>query len=187
MIKQPLQFSQALLNTAAHQLIQFLPKLAVGLGIIFFFWLLALIVGHLVCRSIQNPQRRELAKLLTKLTKSTLILIGLITALGTMGVNVSAAIAGLGLTGFALSFALKDSISNALAGFLILFYQPFTIEDEITISGISGGPLHGKITNVNLRYTTLRDDEKTMLLPNAALLNGVVSIQNEAVAAKKTD
>jgi small-conductance mechanosensitive channel len=45
-----------------------------------------------------------------------LVLLGFVTALGTLGVNILGIVAGLGMTGFALGFALKDSIANLLAG-----------------------------------------------------------------------
>ena len=47
------------------------------------------------------------------------MIFGFVTALGSVGVDVSALVAGLGLTGFALGFALKDTISNLLSGVLI--------------------------------------------------------------------
>ena len=56
------------------------------------------------------------------MAKLSLIVFGLVTALGTAGVNVSALVAGLGLTGFALGFAFRDVLSNLLAGVLILLY-----------------------------------------------------------------
>jgi hypothetical protein len=39
-------------------------------------------------------------------------LAGAVSALGTLGVNVTAMVAGLGLTGFAVGFAVKDALVN---------------------------------------------------------------------------
>ena len=47
-------------------------------------------------------------------------------------------IAGLGITGFALGFAMKDIFSNLISGILILIYKPFNINDNITIDKYSG-------------------------------------------------
>ena len=58
------------------------------------------------------------------------IAIGLVTGFGTMGIDVSALIAGLGLSGFALGFALRDAVSNLIAGVLILLYRPFSYGDK---------------------------------------------------------
>ena len=54
-------------------------------------------------------------KLAGRAVSITLLVFGAVTALGTMGINVSALVAGLGLTGFALGFAFKDILSNLMA------------------------------------------------------------------------
>ncbi|WP_306686705.1 mechanosensitive ion channel domain-containing protein [Candidatus Coxiella mudrowiae] len=59
-----------------------------------------------------------------------------ITALGTMGINVTALATDLRLTGFSLGFILKNMFSNVLSSFLILFYEPFGINDRITVSNV---------------------------------------------------
>lgn len=59
------------------------------------------------------------------------MLLGLVTALGTAGVNVSALVTSLGLVGFALGFALKDALSNIISGILLLLYRPFSVGDVI--------------------------------------------------------
>ena len=51
--------------------------------------------------------------------------LGVITALGTIGVDVTGLVAGFGLTGFAVGFAMKDALANLLAGVMILLYRPF--------------------------------------------------------------
>ena len=65
-------------------------------------------------------------RLMAMAARVTLLVAGIVTALGTVGVDVSALVAGLGLTGFALGFAIKDTISNILAGVLLLVYRPFS-------------------------------------------------------------
>ena len=78
--------------------------------------------------------------------------------------HISALVAGLGLTGFALGFAFKDILGNVLAGMLILIYRPFSLKDYITVSG-----LEGTVVNIDLRYTTLHTEGKTILIPNSVL------------------
>ena len=80
---------------------------------------------------------------------------GLISALGTIGMNVSALVASLGLTGFAVGFAFKDFLSNILAGVMILIYKPFHVGNMI-----SGSNFSGKVEEINLRYTRLSSEEK---------------------------
>jgi small-conductance mechanosensitive channel len=101
----------------------------------------------------------------------TIVIVGLITALGTMGSNVSALVAGLGLTGFALGFALRDSISNLIAGVLILVYQPFTINSRIKVAGYEG-----TVVSIDLRYTVIESEGAKVLIPNSKLFTNPITV-----------
>lgn len=107
----------------------------------------------------------HLSFLLARTAGIVIIIFGFVTVLGTLGINVSALVAGLGLTGFALGFALKDTISNLLAGILILLYQPFKIGNTIKIAGYEGD-----VVSIDLRYTQLNSDGSKILIPNSKLL-----------------
>lgn len=99
---------------------------------------------------------------------------GALTALGTAGVDVSALVAGLGLTGFALGFAVKDALSNLLAGILTLIYRPFRPGDRVQVMG-----LEGVVRDVDLRYTTLDADDRRFLVPNSALFSNPITVWRE--------
>ena len=62
------------------------------------------------------PQNTGLLELLGQTTKIAKVVFGIATALGTMGINISALVAGLGLTGFALGFAFRDVLSLSRSG-----------------------------------------------------------------------
>ncbi|MER3447526.1 MAG: hypothetical protein C4291_12135 [Candidatus Dadabacteria bacterium] len=57
----------------------------------------------------------------------------------------------MGLTGFAIGFALKDILSNFVAGILMLIYHPYRCSDYISVSGLGG-----TVIEIDLRYTTLQ-------------------------------
>jgi small conductance mechanosensitive channel len=99
-----------------------------------------------------------------------------VTALGTLGINVSALVAGLGLTGFALGFAFKDALSNLLAGILILIYRPFMRGERISVTG-----LEGEVAELNFRYTVLRTPEKRILIPNSTLFTNAVTVMEKKI------
>ncbi|MFA7098279.1 MAG: mechanosensitive ion channel domain-containing protein, partial [Gammaproteobacteria bacterium] len=111
----------------------------------------------------------------------TLIAVGAITALGTLGVNVAAMVAGLGLTGFALGFALKDMLSNLLAGVLILAYRPFRRGDRIAVAGFEG-----TVIGIDLRYTILQGEQRQFLIPNSVLLTNSISLHRLQVPKADT-
>jgi small conductance mechanosensitive channel len=76
---------------------------------------------------------------------------------------VRAFIAGLGITGLILGFALKDTLANFAAGLLLLIYRPFHAGQIIEVDGTQGTV--EEITIVNLQMTTT--DGTRVFLPNS--------------------
>ncbi|MBA3311955.1 MAG: mechanosensitive ion channel [Planctomycetaceae bacterium] len=154
------------------KIMESLPTIAGGIAVIIGFWLLAILARSIVSR-VSTSKRIEpaLVRLMAKAAYIGLIVTGLIMGLGTMGVNVSALVAGLGLTGFALGFALKDIISNLLAGVLVILYQTFGEGDRIKVSGFEG-----KVQRIDLRYTLLDTGTDVVFLPNQLLFNNPVVV-----------
>ncbi len=140
--------------------------------ILFLFWLAATVAYRVIVR-VESHQstRRDLLHLVARSVNISLLILGVLTALGTAGVNVSALVAGLGLSGFALGFALRDILSNVLAGFLILFYRPFSAGDQINVLG-----LEGRVVDIDLRYTKLDSGEKMFLIPNSNLFTNPITV-----------
>ena len=148
-------------------------KIAVSLLIFLGFVCASLVIKRLICRWSHrtDPQKEAIVQLLGGVARMALIIFGFITATGTLGINISALVAGLGLTGFALGFAFRDALSNVLAGIMILFYRPFRRGDSVAIIG-----LEGQVTAIDLRYTTLENGNKTFLIPNSILLTNAITV-----------
>ncbi len=156
--------------------LMFLPRLAVAVIIFLAFWIIARILRGIVLRFGRTRHLSpDIINMMEQVTEAALIVFGIVTALGTLGVDMGAIIAGLGLVGFALGFALKDLLSNFLAGFLILLYNPFIRGDHIEVSGNSG-----RVLEVNMRYTVLQGDDKRILIPNSTLFQNPVIVQRQA-------
>lgn len=161
------------IQNLADSIMAWAPKVGIALLILIVFMILARILKGLVTRNAKRVGLDEhIAKLLARAIRITLILFGVITALGTLGIDISALVAGLGLTGFALGFALKDTISNLLSGILILLYRPFTVGDHIIIAGNEGA-----VVSIDLRYTELRHDDKRILIPNSKLFTDPITVK----------
>lgn len=161
---------QFFIQLVAH-VANFIPKLAAGLLIFAAFWIGAAIVRALVNKTASHSRiDKQIVGLLSRIAGATIIILGAVTALGTMGVNVTGLIAGVGLTGFAFGLAFKDALQNALSGILVLIYRPFRVGDKISVSG-----LEGIVNDIDLRYTVLATDEKTILIPNSNMfVNNVI-------------
>jgi small conductance mechanosensitive channel len=164
------------------QAILWVPTFLVALGLLLLFLLLSRVAHFGVLRIVERTRAHgPLGALLASVARIGLIVLGVITALGTLGVNITGIVAGLGLTGFALGFALKDSIANLLAGVLILLYRPFEIGDHIDVGGLAGRVMH-----VNLRYTELESQTERVLLPNGKLLTDPIRVAKMPPAAQSS-
>lgn len=163
-------------NALGSAAILYAPRLGMSLAALVAFWVGAVaadaVIGRVGARARLSP---DLTMLGRRVAKAALLVVGLITALGTMGVDVSALVAGLGLTGFALGFALKDVLSNVLAGALILLYRPFRRDDRVAVAGFSG-----RVTDIDLRYTTLDAEDRRILIPNSTLFTNAISVEKPA-------
>jgi small conductance mechanosensitive channel len=155
-----------------EQITLWTPQLGFALAIFVIFWILA----HLIARAIRKGARHlqhdtRVALLLARTAKIVLITLGTVTALGNLSVDVSAIVTGLGLTGFALGFALRDTISNLLAGVLILLYSPFEIGNRIKILSFEG-----VVVAIDLRYTELDGQGSRILIPNSKLFTDPITL-----------
>jgi len=162
------------LQDLAGQIILWVPKFTAGLFVFLGFWLGSLLAWNLFARLGRRADSNTgyVLKVIGRALSFGLVLLGSVTALGTMGINVSALVAGLGLTGFALGFGLKDILSNLVSGILILLYRPYSIHDRITVAGMDG-----TVTDIDLRYTRLEKEGKIYLIPNAMMITNTIGLQ----------
>jgi small conductance mechanosensitive channel len=157
------------------------PGLITALVVFAIFYLIAHIGQRVIALTAPRVKADTGAVLLlSRVYYYGIIIFGLITALGTAGMNVSALVAGLGLTGFALGFALKDVLSNLISGIMLLVYRPFNIGDQIKM-----GEHEGTIQTIRMRDTVLRAfDGRYVIIPNTKLITEVVVNNSDVPLAR---
>ena len=149
------------------------PTILLAIGIFVLFWVSGRIFKTIVQRIMDEKSLHEnISRVLSGIVKNVMLVLGLITALGTLGVNISAIVAGLGLTGFAFGFAFKDMLSNFISGALIFIYEPFKLGDTIEVEGKTG-----KVIDINLRYVTIEAENQKVLIPNSISVSKVISVK----------
>ena len=163
-----MNFEEILLNISMKA-----PDLILAIGIFILFWIGGVIFKTIVRRIMdeKNPHA-NISRVLAGIAKNVMLIVGLISALGTLGVNVSAIVAGLGLTGFAFGFAFKDMLSNFISGVLIFIYEPFKLGDTIEVEGKTG-----KVIDINLRYVTIEAESQKVLIPNSISVSKVIAVK----------
>jgi small-conductance mechanosensitive channel len=160
------------IEIVVQQTIGFMPRLIAAIIIFMIFWIIGAIFRRVVNRYGKRTKLDpEIRDLLARVVRLTILIVGVITALGTVGIDVTALVAGLGLTGFALGFALQDIISNLLSGILLTMQRPFRRGNYIRV-----GDKEGYVVDMDLRYTWLRQDTTTILIPNSVMFKESIVI-----------
>jgi small conductance mechanosensitive channel len=172
----PFKIDETVWRSAAERAVLYAPRVATAIVLFVVFWLVARGVEGLIQRAgAARKVASDAMFVLSRGAKLALLAVGVVTALGTLGVDVTAMVTGLGLTGFAVGFALKDIISNSLAGILILIYKPFQRQDRIFVPSVPVN-LEGHVVQVDLRYTTLQLPDRKILIPNANLFTNAIMV-----------
>lgn len=87
------------------------------------------------------------------------------------GFNVSAFIAGLGLSGLVLALAAKDMVANIFAGFVVITDKPYSIGDWIETPSAEG-----TVEEITFRSTRIRTFANALVtVPNAKLIDNVIT------------
>jgi small-conductance mechanosensitive channel len=89
-----------------------------------------------------------------------------------LGVNVVPFIAGAGVAGVAIGFAAKDTLSNLIAGILLIIDRPFEVGDRIEVwSAPAGTATWGDVIDIGLRATKIKTtDNIVIIIPNNEIM-----------------
>jgi len=127
-----------------------------------------------VVRSATQRSTVQMSELLSHILVSTsggtVMALGILMALSQVGISLAPMLAGLGVAGFIVGFALQDSLGNFAAGAMILIYRPFDVDDFVEVTGASG-----LVKKMNLSSTTIVTfDNQTLVVPNSKIWGDVI-------------
>jgi small conductance mechanosensitive channel len=95
-------------------------------------------------------------------TRSVILVLGLLVGLSQLGISIGPLLAGLGIAGFIIGFALQDSLSNFASGLMILIYRPFDIGDIVDVNGAFGTVRYMSLVNTTIHTF----DNQSVIVPN---------------------
>jgi len=125
------------------------------------------IVEHWLGRKAMEP---SVQMLLTRIVKLLVLVLALVIALGTAGMDVTALIAGIGVAGVGVGLALQGVLGNLVAGLTIIFTKPFRVGEYIEIAGVSG-----QVKNIQLFSTMLvHSDLSRVMVPNRKIVGEIL-------------
>ncbi|MBM3414076.1 MAG: mechanosensitive ion channel family protein [Bacteroidetes bacterium] len=95
---------------------------------------------------------------------------GLVVLRFAFGLNIGSLLTGLSILGAAIALALKESLENLIASFIIFFDKPFTTGDLVKVNAITG-----TVEKIGLRSTRIRTEQKTfVIVPNKQMVDSVL-------------
>lgn len=153
------------------------PTILLKILIILSILLVAKIFAALAGRLVKNAIRRAnlslstlLEEFFVSMASKAVMLIGVLIVLTQLGVEIGPALAGLGVVGFIVGFALQETLSNFASGLMILVYRPFDVGDVVEVAGITG-----KVRLMSLVSTTIVTfDNQRLVVPNTKIWGDVI-------------
>lgn len=161
------------LSDEAEYFVDYGTTVAVSLAI---FWLLYRGFASVLDHAEQVARGRQLgiaafSPWIKKTLITVFVIIGVLILLQSLGYNVKAFLAGLGIGGLAVALAAQDTLANLFGSVVIAIDQPFKIGEFVQV-----GANAGAVEDIGLRSTRLRKTDKSLLvIPNKTVAGEVIT------------
>lgn len=139
----------------------------------------AIIIEYLQPIAEDNDSFKRFDKTVFPFVRRTILtfiwIIGVVMALGNIGVDVKALLAGLGIGGLAFALAAQDTLKNVLGGITIFFDRPFRVGDRIVLDKYDGF-----VEDIGIRSTRIRTlERKLVTVPNYKIVDAYIENVSE--------
>jgi small conductance mechanosensitive channel len=154
------------------RVLELLPSVIAALVIVTAFWLAFRVTRPWLSHGLERAglHRTLIAMLVDRVYRLAVLVFALVMAADQIGINVGAALAGIGVVGLAVGFAAQDSLANVIAGFLIFIDKPFEVGDWVTVADN-----YGSVSNITMRSTRIRTNRNTyVVIPNKTIIDTVL-------------
>ena len=120
----------------------------------------------------------DLSTLIAKAMTGGVYGMGLVTILGTLGIDTQPLIAGIGVTGFTIGFAIKEIANNFISGLLLVWDKPFSRGQYLrVISPSQSIPVEGIVESIDARYVVLKTrDGNLFMIPSVSVYTNTLLV-----------
>jgi small conductance mechanosensitive channel len=148
-----------------------LPAAVAALLIVVLAWLIGRLTYAVVRRMLARTSTSgHVDMLVARFARTAVLAVGIVVALGVVGLNVGALVASMGLIGLTVGLALKDVLANYVSGVMLLIQGPFKVGDTVVIDA-----MEGIVADVTTRDTTLlAGDGRHVHIPNSKVFAATV-------------
>jgi len=168
------EWSRAIVDLVAKEGFRILFRLLLVMFILFAFYQFANLVQKLVNRGLDSARihiSHLLRRMIVATVRNLIIIFGVLIAISQLGISLGPLLAGLGIMGFIIGFALQDTLSNFASGLMILMYRPFDVGDVVEAGGVSGKVSHMSLVNT----TFMTFDNQRLVVPNNMIWSSVIT------------
>lgn len=167
------RWSKSAVNYVLNNGIEIIFKVLIFVLILVGFKFLSNVVKRVLLKSLESS-KLKLSSLMKEMVVSIaarlVMLLGLLIALSQLGFSLGPLLAGLGVAGFIIGFALQDTLGNFASGMMILIYRPYDVKDMVEAAGV-----FGEVKGMSLVSTTiLTVDNQTLVIPNNKIWGDVI-------------
>jgi MscS family membrane protein len=129
------------------------------------------IILHIRADQTEDTTDNQLIVFFKDFFKVILVLMGILMIVKfSFGFNISNLLTGLSLVGAAIALALRESLENLIASFIIFFDKPFSLGDNVKVHNFTGS-----VEKIGLRSTRIRTDQKTFItVPNKQMVDSIL-------------
>src|SRR5215510_7216259 len=137
-----------------------------GVGVLLAWWIGSLTERPLQRWAVEPPMRN----LIVRVVRIIVLLFAVLVALDKFGFQIAPLVAGIGVAGLGIGFALQGVLSNVIAGLTIIFTKPFRVGEHIEIVGV-----RGDVSTIELFSTTLvHPDHSRIIIPNRKIVGEIL-------------
>jgi small conductance mechanosensitive channel len=141
--------------------------------------LVILAVGFIAARWVGAALERKLRKgtmeppmriLIGRIVRVAVLVMAALVALDRLGFQIAPLVAGIGVAGIGVGFALQGVLSNLFAGLTIILTKPFRVGQYIKVAGVEGEVVHIDLPSTELRHA----DQSRVIVPNRKIVGEIL-------------
>ena len=171
-IQEQLSLIEQWLEDLCDWFLSNLPKFIAALVILLVGLWLSKFICKIVIKAMKktnaDPTVTEFLKSILNIVLKVLVVI---TAISTLGFDMTSIIASLAAAAVAIGLALQDSLSNVASGVLIILNKKFKVGDYLETEGLTGTVIRIEMMNTVLKTY----DNKEIIIPNSNLMSNNIT------------
>jgi small conductance mechanosensitive channel len=170
-VNEPVEALGHAQEVARAMAIEFAPRLLAAVLVLVAGWLVTGWIMRILGKALDRLELEPpVQQLLQRVLRVLMLGLVFIIALQNLGVELLPLIAGLGIAGAGVAFAMQGVLSNVAAGLTIIFTKPFRVGEYISIVGEEG-----EVRSISLFSTVLcHADTSDVVIPNRKIAGEIL-------------